>query len=205
MAKLATACAQQQPAASSQQQPAAAGSQQPADGRINISKDGEWATADASPPCATAQRPPPFLKTHPTPRPGPPLPPFPPPRRRAAVAARNVSLDGLSAMVLVPRNDEYVGAVIMHTGRPFTPLVLAFMLELVKPGSTVVDAGCNFGSFSVFFAAKVGPTGRVHCFEPQRKMAQVTHVCQHIAWHRGCGESSGHWFESGSTPHRTSR
>ena len=31
----------------------------------------------------------------------------------------------------------------------------------------------NFGSYAVFFAARVGPAGAVHCFEPQRKMAQV--------------------------------
>jgi hypothetical protein len=31
----------------------------------------------------------------------------------------------------------------------------------------------NFGSYAVFFAAQARPGGAVHCFEPQRKMAQV--------------------------------
>ena len=34
-------------------------------------------------------------------------------------------------------------------------------------------AHSNFGSYSVFFASQVGANGGVHCFEPQRKMAQV--------------------------------
>jgi predicted methyltransferase len=78
--------------------------------------------------------------------------------------------------VLAPRNDEYVGATVLR-GTPFGPDTLGSMLEFVRPGTTVVDAGCNFGSYSVFFAAKVGPTGRVHCFEPQKKMAQVGAGC----------------------------
>jgi predicted methyltransferase len=69
------------------------------------------------------------------------------------------------------------GAHILSTGQAFEPATLALMLAYAQPGTTVVDAGCNFGSYSVFFAAKVGPTGRVHCFEPQKKMAQVGAGC----------------------------
>ncbi|KIY91277.1 hypothetical protein MNEG_16687 [Monoraphidium neglectum] len=64
------------------------------------------------------------------------------------------------------------------------------MLRHVQRGSTVVDVGwCgarprgaaaagrlgsdHVGSYAVFFAAKVGPRGTVHCFEPQRKLAQI--------------------------------
>jgi hypothetical protein len=135
-----------------------------------------------------------------------PAPSLHPCRRRAAVAARNASFKGLSVTVLAPRNDEYVGASILATGGPFAPETLGSMLEFVRPGATVVDAGCNFGSYSVFFAAKVGPTGRVHCFEPQKKMAQVGR------WGRRRGASHGTWQNQswrwgalGLTPNRLLR
>ena len=37
---------------------------------------------------------------------------------------------------------------------------------LVQPGSVVYDVGANIGLFTVPFSRRVGPTGRVVCFEP---------------------------------------
>lgn len=90
-----------------------------------------------------------------------------------AVYMRNVTLDGINLVMLIPANDEYVGADIASTGHPFAAGVLSKMLEHVHPGAVVVDAGCNFGSYAMFFAVKVQPSGVIHCFEPQRKMAQL--------------------------------
>ncbi len=53
-------------------------------------------------------------------------------------------------------------------------------MDLMPPGSTVVDAGANIGTFTIFFAHAVGPYGAVYAFEPQRKLHQV---CVH-AWDR---------------------
>lgn len=64
-----------------------------------------------------------------------------PPSRVHAVAARNVSFKGAAVTVLAPRNDEYVGGSILATGAPFEPDTLGYMLDHVKQGSTVVDAG----------------------------------------------------------------
>lgn len=44
--------------------------------------------------------------------------------------------------------------------------VLAAVAPLLRPGSTVVDVGANFGQFALFAAARVGAAGRVHAFEP---------------------------------------
>ena len=33
-------------------------------------------------------------------------------------------------------------------------------------GASVVDAGANIGTFTLFLSNLVGPTGRVHSFEP---------------------------------------
>ncbi len=37
---------------------------------------------------------------------------------------------------------------------------------LLRPGMTVVDAGANVGQYALLASAGVGPTGRVHAFEP---------------------------------------
>ncbi|KAF0200470.1 MAG: FkbM family methyltransferase, partial [bacterium] len=39
-------------------------------------------------------------------------------------------------------------------------------LSLVKPGMTVVDIGANCGYYSLLAAQAVGPSGQVHCVEP---------------------------------------
>ena len=104
------------------------------------------------------------------------------------LAARNVTFGGLRTLtVLALHQDEYVGGSVLSTGQPFEPATLQLMLDKIRPGSTVVDAGCNFGSYSVFFAARAGgaPGGRVHCFEPQRKMAQVRGARAAMRWGGG--------------------
>ena len=40
------------------------------------------------------------------------------------------------------------------------------LLELLKPGMTVVDIGANVGSYTTSFLTAVGPTGRVYAIEP---------------------------------------
>ncbi|KPF61547.1 hypothetical protein IP88_15660 [alpha proteobacterium AAP81b] len=47
------------------------------------------------------------------------------------------------------------------------------MLQFVRPGATVVDAGANFGYFTLLMAALVGPAGRVHAFEPNPRLADI--------------------------------
>lgn len=42
----------------------------------------------------------------------------------------------------------------------------AFLLTHVRPGMTVVDVGANQGLYTLLFAQRVGPTGRVIAFEP---------------------------------------
>lgn len=54
-----------------------------------------------------------------------------------------------------------------------------FFKELrLEEGANVLDIGGNFGAFSLLAALKVGPTGRVHCYEPSPdSMARIkSHV-----------------------------
>ncbi len=47
------------------------------------------------------------------------------------------------------------------------------MLQFVRPGATVVDAGANLGYFTLLMAALAGPTGHVHAFEPNPGLVEL--------------------------------
>ena len=40
------------------------------------------------------------------------------------------------------------------------------LLKLIRPGDVVMDVGANIGEYALVFAQKIGPSGRVVCFEP---------------------------------------
>jgi FkbM family methyltransferase len=42
----------------------------------------------------------------------------------------------------------------------------AFYERTLQPGMTVFDVGSNVGKTAAYFSARVGPSGKVHCFEP---------------------------------------
>ncbi|KIY96864.1 hypothetical protein MNEG_11097, partial [Monoraphidium neglectum] len=92
-------------------------------------------------------------------------------RPQGALFLNNERLD--VTVLALAGGQQAGGAQILRSGKPFAPQVLQELLSRVRPGSTVVDTDCNSGSYAVFFAAKVGPRGAVHCFEPQRKLAQL--------------------------------
>ena len=41
-----------------------------------------------------------------------------------------------------------------------------FFREHVEPGMVILDVGANVGFYTLLFADRVGPAGRVHAFEP---------------------------------------
>jgi FkbM family methyltransferase len=48
--------------------------------------------------------------------------------------------------------------------------------KLLRPGDTLLDIGANYGSIGLLAARRVGPQGRVHCFEPQPRLAECIRV-----------------------------
>lgn len=53
------------------------------------------------------------------------------------------------------------------------PGVSALIHRFVRPGMTVVDVGANVGYHSMLAASLVGRSGRVHCFEPNPRLAKL--------------------------------
>ena len=73
--------------------------------------------------------------------------------------------------------DNYVSEHLRLYGE-WAEKELDLFLQVVKPGDIVIDAGANIGAFTVPLAKRVGPTGRVHSFEPQKVINQrlITNV-----------------------------
>ena len=102
---------------------------------------------------------------------------------------------GKDGYFLVNRNDVYIGKAIEIYGE-YAGLEAETLVSLCQPGQTLIEVGANIGSHTVGLAKRVGPTGKVYAFEPQRgcyallqsqiSLNQLHHV---VAFNEGCGES----------------
>ncbi|HEY7134364.1 MAG TPA: FkbM family methyltransferase [Acidimicrobiia bacterium] len=69
--------------------------------------------------------------------------------------------------LIVPTREEGLLAYLARHGTETTePGVHAVLTSLVRPGDVAVDVGANIGLHSVGMGARVGPAGRLICFEP---------------------------------------
>ncbi len=75
-------------------------------------------------------------------------------------------------------NDVYVGRSFELYGE-FSQGEAELFEQIVRPGDTVLDIGANIGAHTVVLANRVGPTGTVYAFEPQRLVFQT--LCANIA------------------------
>jgi len=83
----------------------------------------------------------------------------------------------------------------------YEPRQSALYCGLVRAGDVVFDVGANFGWFATLFAGLVGPTGRVHAFEPVPAIAALTEEALELnrcadrvdLWRVGLGSSRGHF------------
>jgi FkbM family methyltransferase len=55
----------------------------------------------------------------------------------------------------------------MSFGR-YEPVETEWVMNLIKPGMTVVDVGASFGYYSFIASSMVGDTGKVYSFEPSK-------------------------------------
>jgi FkbM family methyltransferase len=63
-----------------------------------------------------------------------------------------------------PADDHVIGRALRTYGE-WAQLELEFLFEFIKEGSVVLDIGACYGTHSLAFAARVGPSGKVVAFE----------------------------------------
>ncbi len=64
---------------------------------------------------------------------------------------------------------DVIGRYIYIDG-VFETIESEFVRSLLQSGMTVFDLGANIGQYTLLAARSVGPTGKVHSFEPSRRM-----------------------------------
>jgi FkbM family methyltransferase len=67
------------------------------------------------------------------------------------------------------RNDNFVGRGLDLYGE-WCDFEIQLLRSFIRYGDTVIDVGANIGTHAVAFGNMVGPMGRVHAFEPQRRL-----------------------------------
>jgi FkbM family methyltransferase len=86
--------------------------------------------------------------------------------------------DGL---MLYNRLDRYIGRSIDRYGEyaEYAAEEGELIRQVVRPGSTAIDAGANIGTHTLMLSRAVGPRGAVLAFEPQRIVFQI--LCANMA------------------------
>jgi FkbM family methyltransferase len=65
---------------------------------------------------------------------------------------------------------DYMGRPVYYFG-DFDPKITWVCRRVLRPGDAAIDIGANIGIVALQMANCVGPTGRVHAFEPQPELA----------------------------------
>jgi FkbM family methyltransferase len=86
------------------------------------------------------------------------------------VMTRHGPMMGLASDLIITRTLEVYGE--------YCPDELRMLLQLVKPGMTVVEMGANIGTHSVPLARQCFP-GPIYLFEPQQRVFQI--LCANLA------------------------
>lgn len=78
--------------------------------------------------------------------------------------------DKQGRQIAVLENDTHLSKWVEECGDLcHDPMVRQKIVPMLKPGDVVVDVGANIGDHTIAYAEAVGPTGKVHAFEPQGK------------------------------------
>jgi FkbM family methyltransferase len=67
---------------------------------------------------------------------------------------------------------DHVGRTLLYMG-DLEPRVSYIAKKFLRPGDCVLDIGANVGWFSIISSSAVGPSGIVHAFEPQPRIAAL--------------------------------
>ena len=104
------------------------------------------------------------------------------PMQRAYQDARQVSVRALTGSHLVTCTADFHGYPFAVHGY-YEWRNWAIARALCRPGDTIVEVGANVGTETVGFSDIVGPTGRVHAFEPlPANVETLTRALAHIRY-----------------------
>lgn len=73
----------------------------------------------------------------------------------------------LDSKLMINKKDPHIGLFLLKTGE-YEPIQTELFLQTTSKGDCVLDIGANIGYYSVLAAKKVGETGRVFAFEPDK-------------------------------------
>ncbi len=86
--------------------------------------------------------------------------------REMRIPNRDVITECHSGKMMVRNpHQSMIGRSIYMTGL-WEPVETEFISSRVKPGMTILDVGADIGYYTLLFAQRVGPSGRVLAFEP---------------------------------------
>jgi len=85
---------------------------------------------------------------------------------------------GREGYIVYNRNDVYGGRAIERYGED-AEIEAQMLRQLCSPGGIVVEVGANIGTRTMVLARRVGPTGFVFAYEPQRIVFQT--LCANLA------------------------
>lgn len=104
------------------------------------------------------------------------------------------------------RLDDFVGRSLYYFG-DFDRRLTWLLGHVLRPGDVFVDVGANYGWLSLWAAQIVGPSGRVHAFEPQPQVVELlrrsiadNHLAQVIVHSIALSDTEGHmdlWVPDG--------
>jgi FkbM family methyltransferase len=85
---------------------------------------------------------------------------------------------GRDGYIVYNKNDIYGGQGIERYGED-AELECQILRQMCMPGQIVVEVGANIGTRTMVFAQRVGPSGFVYAYEPQRIVFQT--LCANLA------------------------
>lgn len=84
-----------------------------------------------------------------------------------------IDLPRFGARFFLPARWSGEGSTAIYVAREDYERELAYMDRFIQPGDVVVDAGANFGIYTVVAARLTGTTGRVLSFEPNPQVMPI--------------------------------
>lgn len=81
--------------------------------------------------------------------------------------------------IAVIDGDTHISKWVEESGRlDHDQYALPIILQHIKPGDTVIDAGAFIGDHTIAYIKAVGPTGQVYAFEPNQEAFEcLKHNC----------------------------